>query len=289
MMRFIFVALLVLVAASSSVLGGSLRGGVGTTVTTSSTTTTQSSSEEDRQRRFLNDVEESDSSQSESESESEDYVPIVSDDCDDTHGLIEVAVNTTLLCKEIKKSKICDRFVNEKYLYESCEKSCGVCVQSVPTTDAPTEDLVDLVFTDSPSSDESYYPSASPVELYGYGDESEIPTAEPSSYPTDILVNITEFEQAELLENVTADASTDPPTSFKLVDLHFEEYYDEDGTTNSTKYPSSSPSTYPTYQVTEMPTVSPSSYPTSRQTEIEDMYEDLFDGLDDDLLLLGSI
>lgn len=235
-------------------------------------------------------MEESDSSQSESESESEDYVPIVSDDCDDTHGLIEVAVNTTwLLCKEIKKSKICDRFVNEKYLYESCEKSCGVCVQSVPTTDAPTEDLVDLVFTDSPSSDESYYPSASPVELYGYGDESEIPTAEPSSYPTDILVNITEFEQAELLENVTADASTDPPTSFKLVDLHFEEYYDEDGTTNSTKYPSSSPSTYPTYQVTEMPTVSPSSYPTSRQTEIEDMYEDLFDGLDDDLLLLGSI
>merc|ERR1712232_1324264 len=96
-------------------------------------------------------------------------------------------------------------------------------------------------------------------------------------YPTDSIVTMVPeivLEQ-EVLENMEV---TDPPTSFKLVDLDFEE----------SKYPSSYPSAYPTYEETEMPTVAPSHYPTSHQTEIEDMVEDLFEGLDDDLLL-GSI
>merc|ERR1711937_601040 len=82
----------------------------------------------------------------------EEYVPIVSEDCADTVGLIEVAESGDKLnCREIRKTKICDREYDGKYLYESCQKSCEICLEPIPTTDAPTADLVELVITDSPT------------------------------------------------------------------------------------------------------------------------------------------
>merc|ERR1712119_144801 len=96
----------------------------------------------------------------ESESEEEEYVPIVSEDCADTDGLIEVSDNESLNCRKIKKSKLCDRKHNGHHLYESCEESCGICVEIIPTTDAPTADLLELVITDMPiDSYKSMYPS----------------------------------------------------------------------------------------------------------------------------------
>merc|ERR1719464_2475345 len=36
-------------------------------------------------------------------------VPIVSENCTDTVGLVEVSFNATLNCRKIKRSKLCDR------------------------------------------------------------------------------------------------------------------------------------------------------------------------------------
>merc|ERR1712119_27995 len=89
----------------------------------------------------------------------EEYVPIVSADCADTEGLIEVAESGDKLnCRKIRKSKLCDKEHNGKHLYESCQKSCEICVEPIPTTDAPTADLLELVTTIDPTEYESVSP-----------------------------------------------------------------------------------------------------------------------------------
>merc|ERR1712125_147549 len=94
------------------------------------------------------------------EKKKEEYVPVVSEDCADSDGLIVVAENQSLNCRQIRKSKLCDREMEKGvFLYESCQKSCGICLESIPTTDAPTADLVELVLTDMPT-DESYKSNA---------------------------------------------------------------------------------------------------------------------------------
>jgi len=134
------------------------------------------------------------------ESDDEDYVPIVSENCADTDGLIKVADNQLLNCRKIRKSKLCDREYNGKILSESCEKSCGICLEVIPTTDAPTADLIELVLTDLPADDshESYAPSYQPTVK-----ETEEPTEEPSHYPTPLPTdNIME----ELFDGLDDDA-----------------------------------------------------------------------------------
>jgi len=115
--------------------------------------------------------------------EKEEYVPVVTEDCADSDGLIVVAENQSLNCRQIRKSKLCDREMEKGvFLYESCEKSCGICLELIPTTDAPTADLVEMVLTDMPTDEgyKSYAPSYQPTSVF-----TDEPTEAPSHYPTD--------------------------------------------------------------------------------------------------------
>jgi len=145
----------------------------------------------------------------EKEKEKEEYVPIVTEDCADTDGLILVAENQSLNCRQIRKSKLCDREMEEtgKVLYESCEKSCGICLEVIPTTDAPTADLVELVLTDMPTDEgyKSYAPSYQPTSVF-----TDEPTEPPSHYPTNaptdnILETIFDGLDDDVLLNMLGD------------------------------------------------------------------------------------
>merc|ERR1712014_43817 len=85
------------------------------------------------------------------------------------------------------------------HLYDSCQKSCGICLEVVPTTDAPTPDLIELVFTDFPTDESyrSYAPSYQPTIKF-----TDEPTESPSHYPTS---DPTANEIAEILDGLDDD------------------------------------------------------------------------------------
>jgi len=200
----------------------------------------------------------------------EEYVPIVSEDCADTEGLIEVAESGDKLnCREIRKTKICDREYDGKYLYESCQKSCEICLEPIPTTDAPTADLVELVITDSPTEAayKSIAPSYQPTVL-----TTELPTPSPSQYPT--------TSPTTMIPEIYTEEETEEPTFEKILD---PEFIIDATTTDPTKFESAAPSYQPTIKFTEDPTESPSHYPTDSPTENE--ISAIMDEMDDDVLL----
>merc|ERR1712196_110844 len=136
----------------------------------------------------------------EKEEEEVEIVPFVSDDCADTEGLIEVSDGGEKLnCREIRKTKICDRKHNGLHLYDSCQKSCGICLEAIPTTDAPTADLIELIVTENPTDEsyKSYAPSYQPTIKF-----TDEPTESPSQYPT---AYPTENEIAEILDGLDDD------------------------------------------------------------------------------------
>jgi len=191
--------------------------------------------------------------------------PIVNENCTDTVGFIEVSAEGTMSnCRKIRKNRLCERQHNGKHLYESCEKSCGICVEPIPTTDAPTADLVDL--TDMPV--ESYN-SSSPSQ-YPTSTITEPPTESPSRYPTTSPTTLVPI--SIIWGNETAE-----PTYEAILNATF------DSTVDPANYQSASPSLTPTIKFTDEPTEAPSHYPTLSPTE--DEAAKLMDGLDDDVLL----
>merc|ERR1712107_903300 len=138
----------------------------------------------EEERRILNNEIEEEEKEKESTKGKEEHVPIVSADCADTEGLIVVADSGDKLnCRQIRKSKLCDRERNGEPSYESCPKSCELCVEPIPTTDAPTADLIELVVSSTidPTRYESVAPSYQPtIKL------TDDPTESPSHYPTDM-------------------------------------------------------------------------------------------------------
>merc|ERR1712194_327345 len=71
------------------------------------------------------------------------------DTCKDKTPLpIPIGVNKNLNCQKIKKGGLCEEEYDEKYLYESCEKSCEICEDEYDTTEAPTGDLLDVTVFD---------------------------------------------------------------------------------------------------------------------------------------------
>merc|ERR1712014_479216 len=96
-------------------------------------------------------------------------------------GIEDTESGDKLNCRQIRKSKICDREHNGKQLLESCPKSCEICVEPIPTTDAPTADLVELLVTESPTDAayKSIAPSYQPTSI-----ATNLPTQSPSQYPT---------------------------------------------------------------------------------------------------------
>merc|ERR1712176_381582 len=168
------IVVVVILLVASPALGGGIRGRATHTVATTKETTTNKGALSITEARRILDIQDEEEEEEEEETEEageeteeeeeeeeEEYVPVVSANCSDSEGLVEVSVNVTLNCKKIRKSRICDREHNGHFLYESCEKSCGICVEPVPTTDAPTQDLAELVLTDMPT-DEAYYNSTMP-------------------------------------------------------------------------------------------------------------------------------
>jgi len=191
--------------------------------------------------------------------------PIVREDCADTVGLIEVSAEGTMSnCRKIRKNRLCERQHNGKNLSESCEKSCGICVEPIPTTDAPTADLVDL--TDMPVVS---YNSSSPSQ-YPTSTITEPPTESPSRYPTTSPTTLVPI--SIIWGNETAE-----PTYEAILNATF------DSTVDPANYQSASPSLTPTIKFTDEPTEAPSHYPTLSPTE--DEAAKLMDGLDDDVLL----
>lgn len=276
-------ATILLLAASSPVLGGSIRGTTNRNVVPANTNFVI-----DEVRRMLNpnvDVENGDDDE-ESASDDEDsedgagYVPMVRADCADHEGLVEVAINQNLACRQVRKSKLCDRKHNGQHLYESCQKSCGICVELYPTTDAPTEDLLELLLTEVPT-DVAYTsspPSMSPTAVL-----TEEPTHAPSQYPTlSPTMMIPGLYELELEELETAE-----PTYVMLFDSEFFEAT----TFDPLQYPSTAPTDAPTIRYTDDPTATPSNYPTTAPTNLAEVMANLFDGLDDDAMLemLGEL
>jgi len=274
---------ILLLAASSPVLGGSIRGTTNRNVVPANTNFVI-----DEVRRMLNpdvDVENGDDDE-ESASDDEDsedgagYVPMVRADCADHEGLVEVAINQNLACRQVRKSKLCDRKHNGQHLYESCQKSCGNCVELYPTTDAPTEDLLELLLTEVPT-DVAYAsspPSMSPTAVL-----TEEPTPAPSQYPTlSPTMMIPGLYELELEELETAE-----PT----YDMLFDSEFFEATTFDPLQYPSTAPTDAPTIRYTDDPTATPSNYPTTAPTNLAEVMANLFDGLDDDAMLemLGEL
>merc|ERR1712183_936574 len=202
-----------------------------------------------------------------------EYVPIVSADCADTEGLIEVAESGDKLnCRQIGKSKICDKEHNGKHLYESCQKSCEICVEPIPTTDAPTSDLVELFVTDNPTDVAYKYksiaPSYRPTSI-----ATDLPTPSPSQYPTPSPTTMM------IVEDYIKE-ETEEPTYEKILD---PEFINATTTIDPTKHESKSPSYQPTIKFTDDPTETPSHYPTDSPTE--NVVASMMHGLDDDILL----
>jgi len=196
----------------------------------------------------------------------EEQGPIVSEDCADTIGMIEVSAEATSNCRKIKKNRLCEREHNGKHLYESCQKSCGICVEPIPTTDAPTADLVGLVITDMPT-DESYR-SLSPSQ-YPTSTVTEPPTESPSHYPTNSPTTLVPI-------SIIAGNETAEPTYEAVLGEGF------DSTVDPANYQSASPSLTPTTKFTDEPTEAPSPYPTPSPTE--NQFVQLIENLDDDAL-----
>merc|ERR1712039_438785 len=108
-----------------------------------------------------------------------------------------------LNCRQIRKSKICDREHNGKQLLESCPKSCEICVEPIPTTDAPTADLVELLVTESPT-DAAY--------------KSIAPSYQPTSIATDLP---TPSPTAMIIVEDYIKEETEEPTYEKILDPEF--------------------------------------------------------------------
>merc|ERR1712176_944209 len=147
------------------------------------------------------------------------------------------------------------------------EKSCGRCLELIPTTDAPTADLVELIMTDTPTdaTDKSLPPSYQPTKL-----TTELPTPSPSQYPTDSPMT--------MIPEIYMEEDTDEPTFEKLLDPEFEATIDPE-----IEFESKEPSYQPTIKFTEDPTATPSHYPTIPPTE--NHVAEMMLGLDDDILL----
>jgi len=172
----------VILLVASPALGGGIRGGAINNDVKTNYNIDASSIEEEARRILNEDSKEEEEEEDAIKEQKEEYVPIVTADCADTEGLIEVTESGDKLnCREIRKTKICDRKHNGSYLYDSCQKSCGICLEVIPTTDAPTADLVELIVTDSPTDESyrSYAPSYQPTIKF-----TEEPTESPSHYPT---------------------------------------------------------------------------------------------------------
>jgi len=241
------VAVVLLVAAPA--FGGGIRG-------TNNQNGVQNKISNEEVRRILNE---------------EVQGPVVREDCADTVGLIEVSAEGTMSnCRKIRKNRLCEREHNGKNLSESCEKSCGICVEPIPTTDAPTADLVDL--TDMPVVS---YNSSSPSQ-YPTSTITEPPTESPSRYPTTSPTTLVPI--SIIWGNETAE-----PTYEAVLNATF------DSTVDPANYQSASPSLTPTIKFTDEPTEAPSHYPTLSPTE--NQIKNLMDGLDDDALLeaLGAV
>jgi len=271
----------VILLVVSPVFGGGIRGGAINNGIKTNDSIDVSSIEEEA-RRILNE----DSKEEEEEEEEdtikeqkEEYVPIVTADCADTEGLIEVTESGDKLnCREIRKTKICDRKHNGSCLYDSCQKSCGICLEVIPTTDAPTADLIELVVTDSPTAVayKSIAPSYQPTTII-----TELPTPSPSQYPTPVPTT--------MIAEIYIEEETEEPTYEKILD---PEFIDTTTTTidDPIKYEESkAPSYQPTIKFTDDPTETPSHYPTDSPTE--NHVAEVMQGLDDDILLsvLGDL
>jgi len=220
------------------------------------------------------DDEEEEKEEEDEIAEKEEYVPIVTADCADTEGLIEVAESGDKLnCRQIRKTKICEREHNGKHLYESCQKSCEICLEAIPSTDAPTADLVELVVTDSPTdvAYKSIAPSYQPTSI-----TTELPTTSPSQYPTPSPTTMM------IVEDYIKEETEEP--TFENININVTATIDP-----TDNYESKSPSYQPTIKFTDDPTETPSHYPTDSPTE--NAVESMMQGLDDDILLsvLGDI
>jgi len=222
------------------------------------------------------------------------------DTCKDSTPLsIPIGVNENLNCKKIKKEGKCEEEYNGQYLYESCEKSCEICEDEFDTTEAPTGDLLDIVFDElgdpllDPSSiqvdeegnvvhvvDESEAPTLTPIAPL-----TDAPTKTPSAYPTE--------SPTTLAPTVIALLSvSDEPTSGKLLEIDFltlSENVHDDLFQNEFHQGEDAVSTAPTQSpiapFTDDPTESPSAYPTTPPTVNEFGDGGIFEGLDDDELL----
>ena len=278
-------ATILLLAASSPVLGGSIRG---IHTTNRNVVPANTNFVIDEVRRMLNpdvDVENSDNSESASDDEDSedgaDDVPMVRADCADHEGLVEVAIHQNLACRQVRKSKLCDRKHNGQHLYESCQKSCGICVELYPTTDAPTEDLLELLLTEVPT-DVAYTsspPSMSPTAVLTE-EPTPAPSQSPTLSPTTMIPGLYELELEEL--------ETAEPTYDMLFD---SELFLEATTFDPLQHESAAPTDAPTIRYTDDPTATPSKYPTTAPTNLAEVMANLFDGLDDDAMLemLGEL